>query len=136
LDRNIDVFRYYLFSASFVDIGSGIIYDNRSKLLWVKDGNYFSKKMNWQTAKRACERLELAGLAGWRLPKKRELENLINKDYDPAINPIFDCEPSCYWTSSRSLRSGTSLECVLFTYGRISYNNNSFLHVRCVRGGQ
>ena len=105
-------------------------------LLWVKDGNYFNKKMNWQTAKRACESLDLAGLAGWRLPTKRELESLVNKDYDPAINPIFGCEPSCYWTSSPSARGGSSLECVLFTYGRISYNINSYLHVRCVRGGQ
>ncbi|MEA3415843.1 MAG: DUF1566 domain-containing protein [Thermodesulfobacteriota bacterium] len=78
--------RYDLFSARFVDLGNGIVYDSTTKLLWIRGGNYFKKEMNWHNAKKACERLVHAGLSGWRLPTKRELLSLVDKYFKPTID--------------------------------------------------
>ena len=125
--------KYDLFSSRFVDLGSGIIYDSQTKLLWVKDGNYFKKKMNWHNAKKACKRLVLAGLSGWRLPTKNELESLVDKYYTPTINPVFNCESSAYWSSTTDVYAYW----VDFGGGDAggTYKSES-LYVRAVRGGQ
>lgn len=83
-----------------IGIDTYIVYDGRTKLLWVKDGNYFGKKMTWDNAKKACKKLVIAGLSGWRLPTQKELESLVDKYYTPTINPVFNCMSSNYWSST------------------------------------
>lgn len=63
--------KYDLFSARYIDLNNGIIYDSRTKLMWMK--NTSEKELSWENAMTMCERLEQAGLRGWRLPTKDEL---------------------------------------------------------------
>ena len=129
--------KYDLFSSRFVDLGSGIIYDSQTKLLWVKDGNYFKKEMNWHNAKKACKRLVLAGLSGWHLPTKKELECLVDKYYTPTINPVFDCVSSKYWSSTTKANSRHWALGINFGNGH-GYDKDKIIgyYVRAVRGGQ
>ena len=130
--------KYDLFASKFVDLGNGIVYDSRTKLLWVKAGNYFGKQMTWHNAKKACEKLVLAGLSGWHLPTINELESLVDKYYKPTINPVFSCESSYYWSSTASstnyawrvhFSSGNA-------YDRRHKDKSPSYYVRAVRGGQ
>jgi Caspase domain./Protein of unknown function (DUF1566). len=129
--------KYDLFSSRFVDLGNGIVYDSRTKLLWVKDGNYFGKGMTWDNAKKACKKLVIAGLSGWHLPTKNELASLVDKFYQPTINPVFDCESSRYWSSTTYAPDTRRAWLVYFNDG--VYNRlrkSSSYYVRAVRGGQ
>jgi len=131
--------KYDLFSSKFVDLGNGIIYDSRTKLLWVKDGNYFKKEMSWYNAIKACERLTIAGLSGWRLPTKTEMMGLVDKYYKPTINPVFDCVSSGYWSSTTYASDTRRAWRVNFGSGGVDSNygkSSNSDYVRAVRGGQ
>lgn len=37
----------------------------------------------------------------WRLPNVRELESIVDYErWAPAIDPVFEALPDCYWSSS------------------------------------
>jgi len=90
--------KYDLFSSKFVDIGNGIVYDSVTTLLWLKDANYFKKKMSWEDAKKACENLIVAGLSGWRLPTKEELIRMFTVYHNQEPHPFKSLKDGYYRT--------------------------------------
>src|SRR5579862_2012720 len=79
--------------------------DTTTGLTWSR-GNIGGKPLNWADAKKACESLTLGSHDDWRLPTVRELLTLV--DYErsqPAIDPVFQCESSWYWTSTPAASS-------------------------------
>ena len=68
--------KYDLFSSKFVDLGNGIVYDNVTKLLWLKNTNYIGEAMRDKRARIIVKTLVVADIAGWRIPNENELKRM------------------------------------------------------------
>ena len=72
---------YSLFTATFVDLGNGTVYDTDSNLIWSKDGKPNGKKVQKNDAHRYIAHLNNNGYLGfrdWRLPREQELKTLVS----------------------------------------------------------
>ena len=127
-------------SNTFVDNGNGTVSDTVTGLMWQKgDSQNDAGGGRWEDALNYCECLTLpsGGYSDWRLPNVRELETLVDWDrYKPAINPLFSCRSSYYWSSSTYAHYPDYAWRVFFYSGYV-YNGikTSHYYVRCVRGG-
>ncbi len=65
--------------SRFQDNGDGTITDNVTRLMWQKDEN---DRMSWFDALESCEKMDLAGHKDWRLPNIKELNTILNLNYD------------------------------------------------------
>ena len=85
--------QYDMFTAKFVDLGNGTVYDTGTKLMWTKDANYFGKPMNRVYATEYLKKTKIAGLLDWRIPTAVELFRMQsvyrNLEPHPFIN-IFE----------------------------------------------
>ncbi|MFC1840261.1 DUF1566 domain-containing protein [Thermodesulfobacteriota bacterium] len=128
----------------FVDNQDGTVTDNKTSLMWVKNGwrlDFFSAA-KWEEAQEKCKKFRLAGYSDWRLPTIIEWKSILdkNKEYPALIEPnpfenIISHMP--YWSKtrykpkqtssvSRTLRAYT----VLLYYGKIkqqSTNERAFI---------
>lgn len=124
--------------AGFVNTGSDMITDKVTGLVWQKrDDQNDSGRRTWEDALDYCECLDLGGHTDWRLPNVRELESLSDATlYHPAIDPLFDCRTSGYWSSSSEDMAGSSAWYVHFDHGYVDNDTKTWTnYVRCVRGG-
>ena len=116
----------------------GIVTDSNTTLQW-QDNETVAK--NWESAINYCETLDLNG-AGWRLPNINELFSILDRRVYPAIDPVFQNTSTSYhyWTSTDGVSSVGTAWGVRFAYGRDAMrdkgNDESFLPIRCVRGGK
>ncbi len=101
----------------FVDNHNGTIFDNATKLTWMKSDS--KKGMNWENAIFYCENLNYAGKTNWKLPNAKELQSIVDYGKSPdttssaAISDIFnvtsirnesyDKDFPFYWTSTTHL---------------------------------
>ena len=130
---------------AYRDNGDGTVTDLNTGLMWMRatadtdnDGDIDSgDELDWQPACDYCDGLEYAGYSDWRLPDRRELMSIVDygRDY-PAINPVFSCRSSYYWSSSTYAFRPAHAWGVDFISGRVDYyyKGNDY-YVRCVRGG-
>jgi hypothetical protein len=144
----------------FTDNNNGTVTDNLTKLIWMKNANYWGP-LTWEDARWSASSLQ-AGYAGltdgskpgdWRLPNLRELQSLIDYAfYYPALsntlgtgqwtegNPFQGVQSSTvgyYWSSSTSaFSSPADAWRVYFSNGDVSQCSKSTSnYVWCVRGG-
>jgi hypothetical protein len=123
----------------FIDNGDGTISDTRvmpngKRLMWQKQGS--QERLTYAKAEEFVAELNREEWNDWRLPTREELLTLVDDTkYNPAINPIFKCEPAGYWTSTPYAYYPTDYAWVVgfsggVTYGYDRYNIN---YVRPVR---
>jgi uncharacterized caspase-like protein len=100
---------YDLFSSKFVDMENGVVYDTVTRLLWLADANYFyrGKTEIWGDNYRkgppeACRSLSVAGLAGWRIPTKAELERMFPVYHGAEPHPFKNLSDKSYRSSTVS----------------------------------
>ena len=120
--------RFYL-------IGDDIVADRTTGLSWSR-GNVGTKLLTWSKAADACRALDLGGFKDWRLPTIRELLTLVDYErHEPAIDPIFQCVSSYYWTSTPAAHSPSGYAWVVdFDNGASNWGRRSYgFHVRAVR---
>ncbi len=119
---------------SFMD-NSDTIYDTKTRLTWQKDDGGETLR-TWEEALAFCEDLYLGDYADWRLPNIRELITIVDVvAFNPAINPVFQCRSSPYWSSTTG-RYRDSAWGVHFLYGDDYRGIKTYrYYVRCVRGG-
>lgn len=117
----------------FVDNNDGTVFDSQKDLVWEKLGS--KVKLDWSIAVRRSKELYLAKYSDWRLPTIEELCSIV--DYTriaPAIDPIFDCKPTWYWSGSSYAGSAGFAWDVGFGYGAVGHSHKSGdYYVRCVR---
>jgi len=142
--------QYNLFTAQFVDLGNGTIYDPQSKLIWSKKGN--DNDITWYAALDYIKRLNeqaYLGFRDWRMPTKEELRSLVgyaksagygngNKSIDDFRNRegFGNIQETWYWTAT--LRDPSNAWLVCFNSGKEStcpLVGNSF-RVLPVRSGR
>ena len=125
----------------FKDNGDGTITDNRTGLMWVKDGNSAGcnngADLTWEDALSFCENLSYAGYKDWRLPSIQELHSIVDYGtYNPAINTYFpNTQSGYYWSSTTYVGSTDYAWYVYFYDGDVnSYSKAYDNYVRPVRG--
>lgn len=128
------------FSAQ--DNGDGTVTDFITGLMWKqRDAAYVTQGASsfppvWQKAIDHCDTLIFAGHSDWRLPTKFELHSIVDHSRsNPAINPIFLCPPSHFWSATTNEYDTGGAWFVDFYNG---YDGRApkffFKKVRCVRG--
>ncbi|MEW6039998.1 MAG: DUF1566 domain-containing protein [Elusimicrobiota bacterium] len=128
---------------SYTDNGDGTITDNRTGLMWVKDGNSAGCNnggtLTWESALTFCEGLSYAGYSDWRLPNRRELMSIVDYGtYNPSINTTYflNTQSNWYWTSTTYVPDTSYAWGVYFTNGYVGYSvRTNVVYVRPVRGG-
>lgn len=124
--------------AAWVDNHDGTVSDTLRGLMWQQeDGQNDEDNRNWEEALAYCEGLNLAGKGDWRLPNYRELASLVDYSrYHPAINPLFGCRSSFYWSSSTYVDRPDYAWHVHFHNGGVVPSLKGWNeYVRCVRSG-
>ncbi len=111
------------------------IYDSKTRLTWQKVGGEETPRI-WEEALAYCEGLYLGDHADWRLPNIRELLTIVDDSvFNPAINAVFQCHSSPYWSSTTGYYHDSAWG-VHFFYGDDYRSIKTYqYYVRCVRGG-
>ncbi len=122
-------------AGDYLDNGNGTITDKKTNLTWQKGEQGI---MRWEIARKFCDNMKLAGYDDWRMPSKKELISLVERNmFNPCIDRRFfpDTKPSDYWTTSQGTVSiGSAAWLINFGYGDSHYFNKSNEYmVRCVR---
>jgi len=117
----------------FIDNNDGTILDMETSLMWAKEGS--SKELNFADAEKYCKDSKIGGFKDWRLPTVKELISIVDYEkYRPAINPVFKCESSWYWSGSSYADGADSAWVVYFGSGGVSwYGGSGGNYVRPVR---
>ena len=124
--------------SRFSDNGDGTITDKVTGLMWQKGEN---ARMNWYDALNACQKMELAGYADWRLPNIKELNTILNLTYQDGwwyYKTFFPADglqpPLLHYFSSTSYEK-TYAWVTNFCFGYDGYyaNKNATLLFRAVR---
>lgn len=121
-------------APSYSDNGNTVT-DNNTGLVWMKSDD--GTPRDWQGAVDYCNGLDYAGQTDWRLPTRFELKSLV--DYgrtNPAINPVFTCKSSYYWSATTSANYPAYTWVVGFYAGVVGwYGKTDSYYVRCVCAG-
>jgi len=142
-------------SRRFTDNGNGVIKDNLTGLIWLKNANCLNDRPTWQAALDAVAELntsdtmngqdcgDTSGKKGshrtdWRLPNIKELLSLIDYGQVPALpvdHPFSNFQP-LYWSSTTSVNDPGSAWIVEFFNGFVGNNLKTFIFpfVTAVRG--
>lgn len=119
----------------YQDNGNATVTDLNTGLMWQKSDDGTTR--GWQDASDYCIDIDLGGYDDWRLPEQFELQSIV--DYgrvDPAINPVFSCQSSYYWSATIYARHTTNAWVVYFYDGNdTAYFKIPGNYVRCVRTG-
>ncbi|HID69195.1 MAG TPA: DUF1566 domain-containing protein [Desulfobacterales bacterium] len=123
-------------AAAYRDNGNQTISDLRSGLMWSNFSDNIQR--TWKGAISYCDELIFADETDWRLPSKFELESIVDygRSY-PAMNQVFSCESSFYWSATPHVgnkRYAWSVYCEDGADHWVHKSNNYY--VRCVRSGR
>lgn len=128
--------RYHGAAPDYKDNGNQTVTDKQSGLMWTKSSEDIQHA--WQDAISYCKDLDFAGQTDWRLPGKFELESIVDygKPY-PAINDVFDCQRSFYWSATPHT-DNPAYAWSVFCYDGADHwvHKTNNYYVRCVRGGR
>lgn len=124
--------------SRFHDNSDGTVTDNVTGLMWQKCEN---PRMNWYDAIDFCEKMKLAGYDDWRLPNIKELNTILNLNYDKGwwyFKDLFPAEglnpPLLHYFSSSSFQNSYAwVTNFCFGYDGYYANKNTPLLFRAVR---
>lgn len=107
----------------FVNNGDGTITDNATDLMWEASTGNGGNICLYIVAKQYVESLRICGYEDWELPTLAQLRTLINNDFYPMIDPMFECKEAKYWSRNvgyykGALRTRTALS---FKDGKTKY---------------
>lgn len=104
-------------AAQLEDRGDGTVMDSDTGMIWQQDA---SEPMSWLEAVRFCNKLDLAGTRGWRLPFKDELKSLVQvggqSHLDGTAFPADEAE--VYWSLSREEQQPDQVWGISFADGK------------------
>jgi hypothetical protein len=120
---------------AYQDNGNQTVTDQKSGLVWMKSDDGTGR--TWQGAVDYCNGLVFAGQSDWRLPSRFELDSIVDygRSY-PAINPIFSCQSSFYWSAIPYAGDPVYAWGIYFNDGGDHWLDKiNKYYVRCVRAG-
>ena len=119
-------------------------YTSKEKKAYDDNKNY-GKVGHFNYAKNYCKRLRLGGYKNWRLPNVNEIRSLFLNGYDVSHQSDFQQGHATaagydhYWSSTTVVYFKDYYNKKYADYAYVSdhmEHKASYLHVRCVRGGQ
>ncbi len=116
---------------SYIDNKDGTVTDISTELMWKQ--NPEEDIYTFEEALRL--KSNFAGHENWRLPAIHELFSLVDvSKTDPAINSIFKCDTSLFWSAS-AFAQEPDYAWVVYFYGGAAYSvgKSSLCSVRLVR---
>lgn len=122
-------------AADLVARTDGTVLDRQTGLVWqaMDDGT----PRPWDKAETYCTELTLAGVHGWRLPHRAELQSLLRKD---GAAPLIDeslfprTKALKYWTAERDAKFDHFAWAIGFGSGLAGLDDVGRMNfVRCVR---
>ena len=116
-----------------IQASQSVLFDG---LEWQDNKHSKLLKKNWKEAKKYCALLSLAGKDDWRLPKIKELQNIVNiRRKKPAIDDSFHYTATKnYWSSTVYQSNHNKVWSVTFYRGYTkSVSKNKKFYIRCVR---
>jgi hypothetical protein len=128
--------QYVGIPRAYQDHGDETITDRNSGLMWMKGDDGTGR--TWQDAFAYCDNLVFAGRNDWRLPNRFELDSIVDygRSY-PAINPMFRCQASFYWSSVPYAGDPVYAWGIYFNDGGDHWLDKiNKYYVRCVRAGR
>ncbi|MBW6520113.1 MAG: DUF1566 domain-containing protein [Desulfoarculaceae bacterium] len=120
---------------AYLDNGNQTVTDQNSGLVWMQSDDGIPRI--WQDAGDYCNGLVFAGQSDWRLPTRFELDSIIDygRSY-PAINPVFTCRSSFYWSAVPYAGDPVYAWGIFFNDGGDHWLDKiNKYYVRCVRAG-
>ena len=109
--------------------------DHKTGLIWQRADDGVER--TWSEAEAYCQDLVLGGHDDWSLPPAEVLVTIV--DYSrigPAIDPVFNCRSSNYWSSSPNANDPDYAWGPFFYRGYVGqFAKSSNFYVRCVRVG-
>lgn len=112
--------KYDLFSARFVDLGNGTLYDTSTKLMWSKKVENINGSWNKADAYiKSLNRDAYLGFRDWRIPTIGEMKNLESQGKNSGYRSIVDflaqsgfqnAKKDYYWTSTMDRRGAVYIE--------------------------
>ena len=120
---------------AYQDNGNQTVTDRNGGLIWMKSDD--GTRRTWQDAVDYCNGLDFAGQTDWRLPTRFELDSIVDygRSY-PAINPIFSCQSSFYWSAIPYAGDPVYAWGIYFNDGGDHWLDKiNKYYVRCVRAG-
>ncbi|WPD23792.1 MAG: DUF1566 domain-containing protein [Candidatus Electrothrix scaldis] len=83
----------------YINNGDSTVTDTDTGLMWQQADD--NTTYTWEQALSYCENLSLGGNNDWRLPNIKELGSIADlSTNNPAIDSVFSCHPSEYWSST------------------------------------
>ncbi len=127
--------QYYGRPQNFQDNGNGTVTDHNTTLMWQQTDD--GTQRTWQDAIDYCTAFDDGTYDNWRLPEIFELRSIV--DYGrskPAINPVFSCQSSDYWSATPHAVASTVAWPIYFFNGSANLRSSTdTFYVRCVRAG-
>lgn len=129
-----------LFGVDFYKSENHII-DTARNTMWQDTKDDIKVLKHQKTAVEYCENLELDGFSDWRLPSRKEFENIIDtnrKNGQPKIIKIFKyAVPDHYWVKDKTWRNFNQWGYyVHLQSGKFYYDNKTYpKYVKCLRDG-
>ena len=120
---------------TYLDNGNQTVTDQLSGLTWMKSDDGTAR--TWQEAVDYCAELDFGGQSDWQLPTKFMLESIVDYGrFNPALNPVFNCKVSFYWSSTPHADNPEYAWSVFSDDGvdHWVHTSNQY-YVRCVRAG-
>ena len=94
----------------FIGHGDGTVTDNLTGLMWTRNANLPNGTRTRQGALDYVKTLSTGGRSDWRLPNRKELFSLIDRNkVDPALpkgHPFQNVQSDYYWSSTTDASSG------------------------------
>lgn len=125
-----------MISVSF-SLASDVFTDSKTRLMWQDNSAAKYEQKDWQGAMAFCSQLQLAGHNDWRLPKIKELIQILSlKPRDGGMRKGFNYVGGSgyYWSSSAHDSNEEFAWMMNFKRGYEYINYKTYeRHVRCVR---
>jgi hypothetical protein len=128
------------FTLSFTDNGNGTLTDNKTGLIWQKEGGNDGggAYRSWAQAMAYCDGLELGGRTDWRLPNINELRSIFNSNATaaPVFDPLFTNSVNNPYWSSTTVGTGTTTVFIMGSADGVidDYAKTDTWAYRCVTG--
>jgi len=113
----------------FIAYDNGTVLDTTAKLMWAAKDN--GADIDWQDAKRYCDKYQGGGYTGWRMPTQDELAALYDtsksykakqRDYIVNLTELIQLSACCPWASETR---GSDAAVFYFYGGLRKWNNQS-----------
>ena len=114
------------------------VLDKQTGLIWAKKAEFDQKPMPWDEAVKLCERFDIGGKKGWRLPTRDEFISLLDTSQsNPALPPghpfilkevdhYGGTGTQSYWTSTENKENDKSAWTIRIRLGKVTDNLKLF----------